>query len=81
LERKDRVQLNEEQRQQLLTMSSATAERFLRTQRKPAPRGLSTTKAGTWLKHQIPIRTFAGWEDAQPGFLEADLVAHCGSHT
>lgn len=51
------------------------------SQRKPAPRGLSTTKAGTWLKHQIPIRTFADWEDAQPGFLEADLVAHCGGHT
>src|SRR5258706_4100436 len=81
LERKGRMQLNEEQRRQLLTMSSATAERFLRTQRKPAPRGLSTTKTGTLLKHQIPIRTFAGWEDAQPGFLEADLVAHCGGHT
>lgn len=81
LERKGRVQLNAEQRGQLLMMSSATAERFLRTQRKPTPHGLSTTKAGTWLKHQIPIRTFAGWEDAQPGFLEADLVAHCGGHT
>ncbi len=81
LERKGRLQLNEEQRQQLLEMSSATAERFLRTQRKPAPRGLSTTKAGTLLKHQIPICTFAGWEDVQPGFLEADLVAHCGGYT
>jgi hypothetical protein len=81
LERKGRIQLNEEHRQQLLVMSSATAELFLHTQRKPASRGLSTTKAGTWLKHQIPIRTFAGWEDVQPGFLEADLVAHCGGHT
>jgi hypothetical protein len=61
-------------------MSSATAERFLRTQCKPRPRGISTTKAGALLKHQIPIRTFAGWENTQPGFLEADLVAHCGGH-
>lgn len=60
---------------------SSPVERLLRTQRKPAPCGLSTTRAGTLLKHQIPIRTFAGWEDAQPGFLEADLVAHCGGHT
>jgi hypothetical protein len=33
LERKGRIQLNAEQRRQLLAMSSATAERFLRTQR------------------------------------------------
>ncbi len=78
LEQCGRLQLNEEQRSLLLAMSSATAERFLRTQRKPTPRGLSTTKAGTLLKQQIPIRTFAGWENTRPGFLEADLVAHCG---
>ena len=80
LEQCGRLWLNAEQRRQLLAMSSATAERFLRTQRKPTPRGLSTTKAGTLLKQQIPIRTFAGWENTRPGFLEADLVAHCGGH-
>jgi len=30
------------------------------------------------LKSQIPIRTFAEWDDAAPGFCEADLVAHDG---
>jgi hypothetical protein len=30
------------------------------------------------LKHHIPIRTFADWNDARPGFCEADLVAHDG---
>jgi hypothetical protein len=39
---------------------------------------MSTTRAGTLLKHQIPIRTFQDWNETQPGFLEADLVAHCG---
>jgi len=29
-------------------------------------------------KQQIPIRTFAQWDEAKPGFLEVDLVAHCG---
>jgi hypothetical protein len=29
------------------------------------------------LKQQIPIRTFQQWNETQPGFLEADLVAHC----
>ena len=41
--------------------------------------GLSTTQAGTLLKQQIPIRTFESWKETQPGFLEADLVAHCGT--
>lgn len=43
-----------------------------------ARRGISTTKAGTLLKRQIAIRTFADWTDARPAFLEMDLVAHCG---
>lgn len=42
------------------------------------PRGVTTTKAGSLLKRQIPVRTFADWNDTAPGFLEADLVAHCG---
>ena len=29
----------------------------------------------------IPIRTFAQWDDAQPGFMEVDMVAHCGDTT
>jgi hypothetical protein len=33
------------------------------------------------LKGSIPIKTFADWEDDQPGFLEVDLVAHCGEST
>ncbi|SDT84701.1 hypothetical protein SAMN04487931_101353 [Desulfobacula phenolica] len=39
---------------------------------------LATVKSWKLLKHQIPIRTFADWEDEEPGFFEADLVAHCG---
>jgi hypothetical protein len=40
--------------------------------------GRGLTKPGTLLKHQVPIRTFADWDQARPGFLELDLVAHCG---
>jgi hypothetical protein len=42
------------------------------------PHGISTTKAGIVLKRQISVRTFADWNDAAPGFFEADLVANCG---
>jgi len=61
-------------------MSPATVDRALKALREQgkARRGISTTKAGTLLKRQIPIRTFADWTDARPGFFEMDLVAHCG---
>jgi hypothetical protein len=60
-------------------MSAATVDRLLSSQRKLGQRGLSTTRAGTLPKQQIPIRTFQEWNEARPGFLEADLVAHCGT--
>jgi hypothetical protein len=51
---------------------------FSQAHRYTHPHGLSITKAGPLLKQQIPIRTFAQWDEAKPGFLEVDLVAHCG---
>ena len=79
LERHEHLHLTEECRRQLLSMSAATADRLLRSQRAVGQHGLSTTRAGTLLKQQIPIRTFEAWKETQPGFLEADLVAHCGT--
>jgi hypothetical protein len=61
-------------------MSPATADRILRPYRKQAHGGISTTKSGTLLKKQILVRTFQEWNETKPGFMEADLVAHCGSH-
>ena len=78
LERHEHLQISDKCRSQLLSMSAATADRLLRSQRKGGQRGLSTTRAGTLLKQQIPIRTFEAWNEIRPGFLEADLVAHCG---
>lgn len=66
----------------LVQISPPTIDRALAPFRRGLhPRGLSTTKPGTLLLSQIPIRTFAQWDGAQPGFLEIDLVAHCGSTT
>src|SRR5579864_5319070 len=61
-------------------MSPTTADRILRPSRKQGAHGISTTRSGTLLKKQIPVRTFQDWNEAKPGFMEADLVAHCGSH-
>jgi hypothetical protein len=80
LERHGHLTLSPQVRTQLLTLSPATADRLLRPLREGIrPRGLGTTKAGTLLKHKVPIRTFAEWDEIRPGFLEADAVAHCGT--
>jgi hypothetical protein len=80
LERHGHLTLNEEMRRDLLQLSPATADRLLHPARaRDQPRGIGTTKAGRLLKHQVPIRTFAEWNDVRPGFLEADSVAHCGT--
>jgi hypothetical protein len=80
LERHGHLHLTDSCRRQLLCMSAATADRLLRGPRMHGQRGLAKTRAGTLLKQQISIRTFEQWNETRPGFLEADVVAHCGSH-
>lgn len=64
---------------QLCQMSSSTIDRLLRPYRKSGGRkSVSTTRPGSLLKSCIPIRTFADWQENKPGFIETDLVAHCG---
>jgi hypothetical protein len=75
------LQLDEAVKSQFLQMSRATIDRCLKPARFKHPKGLSTTKPGTLLKKAIPVRTFTPWEDEKPGFLEMDLVAHCGVTT
>ena len=49
-------------------MSAATIDRRLAVERaRLAVRGRSHTKPGSLLKSQIPIRTWAEWDDAGPG--------------
>jgi hypothetical protein len=63
----------------LCRMSPATIDRLLRPYRKlGGRRPVGTTRPGSLLKSSIPIRTFTDWEENKPGFLEVDLVAHCG---
>lgn len=69
-------------RERLLQMSPATADRLLVPARRDQRiAGLSTTRPGTLLKQHIPIRTFSDWNEDASGFVEADLVAHCGETT
>jgi hypothetical protein len=82
LERHGELELDAETGRLLLRLSPATADRLLQRARQGLrPHGLGTTKPGSLLLQAIPIRTFAQWDDAQPGFMEVDLVAHCGTST
>jgi hypothetical protein len=65
----------------LLNISHSTIDRILKPIRiHYTKRGRSTTKPGTLLRKKIPINTNQ-WDESRPGFLEADLVAHCGDST
>jgi hypothetical protein len=65
--------------QALLNISPATIDRLLQpTRLHYKKRGRATTKPGTLLRNQIPIK-LNQWDESRPGFLEADTVAHCGN--
>lgn len=65
----------------LVAISAATIDRRLAPDRaKLQIRGRCHTKPGSLLKDAIPIRTWAQWDDARPGFVEIDLVAHEGGN-
>jgi hypothetical protein len=82
LEQEGALSLFADERKALLCMSAATIDRKLaRARATHKPKGVCTTKPGTLLRSQVPIRTYTPWDEQQPGFLEIDLVAHCGQST
>lgn len=82
LRHKGELQINANVEAQLVKLSPSTIDRMLRPYRNAGGRkSRSTTQPGNLLKNLIPIRTFADWQENKPGFLEIDLVAHCGEST
>lgn len=82
LRRHGELQISVSLEKELCSMSESTIDRLLRPYRKPGGRKrFSTTRPGSLLKSSIPIRTFADWQENKPGFMEIDLVAHCGDNT
>ena len=77
MERHGHLRLDPEVRGRLLAASAATLDRLLKPVRGKAGsrrKRRRTTRAG----RQIPVRTYSDWRQPPPGFLEIDLVAHCG---
>jgi hypothetical protein len=66
-------------RQELLTMSAASIDRYLKTAKaKDQISGVSTTKPSPLLRNSIKVRRAGDAVEAGPGFFEGDTVAHCG---
>jgi hypothetical protein len=66
----------------LKRMSSATIDRKLKNQREVwhLLRSKGGPKPGSLLKRKIPIR-LTEWDTSKVGYVEMDLVVHCGSST
>jgi hypothetical protein len=79
LERHGHLKLNSDLRKKLLSVSAATIDRMLTPMRMKAHgRTKRRRKSHMKVKSQIPVRTFADWDDPAPGYFETDLVAHNG---
>ncbi len=79
LERCGRLSLAPRLKREVCAMSASTIDRLLARDREAmVGRGRSTTKPGSLLKSQIPVRRGTEWDDLALGFMEADTVAHCG---
>lgn len=64
---------------QLISISPRQIDNRLREKKRSLKRRIyHTTRPGSLLKSMIPIRTHS-WNIRLPGFLELDLVAHCGN--
>ncbi|MEA3197228.1 MAG: hypothetical protein QOF32_1280 [Gammaproteobacteria bacterium] len=78
LERHGHLTLDPTVRTQLLAVSAATIDRMLSDARASAGGRRSRSKTTPAVRRRVPVRTFADWHEPLPGFVEADLVVHCG---
>ena len=82
MERHRRLDLDTEVRKRLLAASASTLDRLLKpvratagSRRKRRRRQLMGRRVPV---RTYPVRTYNDWDRPRPGFLEIDLVAHCG---
>ena len=81
LEHHGHLHLEQGVRAGVLAMSSATIDRLLSPIRKTSGGNgwRRRPRAHSGVRRRVQVRTFKGWDDHKdPGWLEIDLVAHCG---
>jgi len=79
MERHGHLRLDPALRSRLLDISAAAIDRLLRPQREAT----GHVRERRWgaesaIRQSVPVRTFADRGDPAPGYLECDLVEHCG---
>lgn len=79
MERHGHLDLDPVIRAKVLQVSASTIDRALAPARQHID-GLRKRRKGVGaaIRRSIPVRTFADWRDPPPGFLEIDMVEHCG---
>ena len=77
MERHGHLDLDPEVRGRLLSASAATLDRLLKPIR-PTAGSRRRPRRGRSMGKRVPVRTYNDWHGPPPGFLEIDLVAHCG---
>ena len=78
LERHGHLTLASTVRARVLSASAATLDRLLRPTRAAVSGRRARRRAMPAVQRNVPVRTFADWEDPVPGDMEADLVSHGG---
>ena len=79
LERHGHLCLDPRVREQLMAVSAATIDRRLGEARAVTTGQRRRRRSAlNSVQGRVPVRTFGDWQDPAPGFVEADLVAHCG---
>ena len=78
LERHGHLTLDVTVRARVLAASAATLDRMLRPARASVAGQRVRRRAVPAVQKNVPVRTFAEWENPQPGEMEADLVSHGG---
>ena len=77
MERHGHLDLDPAVRIRLLSASAATLDRLLRPIR-PTAGSRRRRRRRQSMSKRVPVRTYNDWDRPPPGFLEIDLVAHCG---
>jgi len=82
LERHGHLHLDPELRKKLLCVSAATIDRILSPIRMEAHRKIKRgRRSKSYAKREVPVCTFADWEESESGHFETGLVAHNGGST
>jgi len=72
--------LSEEIAELLCSISPSVIDGKLRKEKERFRlKGIRTTKPGSMLKSQIPVRVCFDRDERRPGFFEIDTVSHCGT--